>query len=351
MSDVLSRAERFLREEVAPKAAQIDKNESDLRTALHGLGRESLLALKRPVEYGGPALSEPEFRSFQVAVARASGALAFLQTQHQSAASLIAKGSNESLKKRVLPLMSDGSRLIGVGFSQLRRPGKPVVTAEECPGGYRLNGRVPWVTGEGYFHDFLVAGELPDGTAVFGLMPLGETEGARLSPRMKLATFEVANTVAVELEDYVVREEDVAGVRPRGWIQENDMLNVVLQGYFALGCALAGADVVGQMAERKESARLHAAQAQLMASVERLRADMDEVASADVDAQTKLRARARAIALAARSAHAAVAAGGGGSIGSDAPGQRIFREAMVYTVSAQTPEILEATLDELLGPG
>lgn len=350
MNEILARAERFLREEVAPNAAEIDRDEEALRRALAGLGREGLLALKRPMEFGGPALPELEFRHFQVEVARASGTLAFLQTQHQSAASLIAKGSNDDLKQRVLPDMADGTHLTGVGFSQLRRPGPPLVVAEPCPGGYRLTGKVPWVTGHGYFHDYLVAGELPDGSALFGLMPLEDGGGASLSPRMRLSAFEVANTVSIDLDGFFIPEADVAGIRRRGWIQENDMLNVVLQGYFALGCALAANDLVQAAAERKSSDRLLLAHRQLARMADSLREEMDQVATTQVEAPIKLQARARAIALAARAAHVAVAAGGGGSVATGAAAGRVYREAMVYTVSAQTPDILAATLDELLGP-
>lgn len=351
MSEVLDRAERFLREEVAPLAVEIDRDEAALRQALAGLGREGLLALKRPWDFGGPALPEIEFRHFQVAVARTSGALGFLQTQHQSAASLIAKGSNEGLKSSLLPLMADGSRLVGVGFSQLRRSGPPLVVAENVQGGYRLTGKVPWVTGHGFFQEFLAAGELPDGRAVLGLVPLEDSEGVTVGPRMRLSAFEVANTVAVDLDSRFVPDAGVAGVQPRGWVQENDMLNVVLQGYFALGCALAASDLVLKAAERKSSERLHAAHGQLVALADSLRAEMDVVAASNVGPPVKLKARARAIALAAKAAHVAIAAGGGGSVARDAPEGRVYREAMVYTVSAQTPDILAATLDELLGPG
>jgi hypothetical protein len=35
---------------------------------------------------------------------------------------------------------------------------------------------VPWVTGFGLFQEFIVAAVLPDGGAVFGLVPFVETQ-------------------------------------------------------------------------------------------------------------------------------------------------------------------------------
>jgi alkylation response protein AidB-like acyl-CoA dehydrogenase len=350
MSAVLEAAVRFLREEVAPRAAEIDSDPAALRQALEGMAGRGLLALKRPAAYGGPALPEHEFREFQVQAARASGALAFLQTQHQSAVGLVAKGDNDGLKCRLLPRMADGSRLLGVGFSQLRRPGPPAMAAERTAGGYRLTGLAPWVTGHGYFPEFLVAGELPDGQAVFGLCPLEPSRSVRVSKPMRLATFEVTATVSVELASHFLADDDVVALRPKGWIRDNDMLNVVLQGYFALGCALAGIDLVGEEAAARSNAVLRRAHADLSAEAEGLRAQMDAFAGSS-DTPAKLAVRARAIALAAQAAHVAVAAGGGRSLLAGSAAQRVSREAMVYTVSAQTTDILEATVLRLLAAG
>ena len=75
---VLERAERVLRERVAPHAQRMDSEPEALAAGLGALAEEGLLALKRPVEFGGPALPDPEVRRFQEIVARYSGALAFL---------------------------------------------------------------------------------------------------------------------------------------------------------------------------------------------------------------------------------------------------------------------------------
>ena len=61
--------------------------------------------------------------------------------------------------------------------------------------------------------------------------------------------------------------------------------------------------------------------------------------------------RARCIDLGMRAAHAAVTAGGGAANGLDHPAQRLFREAMVYTLVAQTRDLRVATLDRLTRPG
>ncbi|HEY9597270.1 MAG TPA: acyl-CoA dehydrogenase family protein, partial [Cyanophyceae cyanobacterium] len=116
---LLEIAESYLREFVAPLASEMDSDSEVLRTALTGMGDRALLALRVPKIWGGAEVSEQNYRRFQQLVPRYSGALAFLQTQHQSAAEMLSRSENESLKQQYLPYMSKGQVLVGVGFSQL----------------------------------------------------------------------------------------------------------------------------------------------------------------------------------------------------------------------------------------
>ena len=93
-----------------------------------------------------------------------------MQSQHQSAGSLLAKSSNEALKQEYLPRMGTEA-LVGVGFSQLRRRGEPAVSAIAATGGYRITGSVQWITGFGFFEQVVIGAALPTGEAVYGMMP------------------------------------------------------------------------------------------------------------------------------------------------------------------------------------
>lgn len=331
-------------------AAAIDRDETALHQALDGMARAGLLALKRPEAYGGPAMDEASFREFQMECARASGAFAFLQTQHQSAVGMIAGGENEALKQAYLPHMHDGGKLVGIGFSQLRRPGPPMLRAERAEGGYRLDGTVPWITGAGYFPEFLIGAQLPDGQAVFGVAPLRNEEGVEISDPMRLAAMETARTVSAEFDGFILKDEQVAFLKPTGWIANNDEINIALQGAFAMGCAQAGIDVVRAAAEKRGTAFLCDAADALTAEWEKCHMLADELRpERGLDThERRLKLRAWQIDLCARCAHAAVAASSGAANSIDHPAQRIWRESLVYTVSAQTAEIMRATLDRLV---
>lgn len=349
-NEVLELAENYLFEEVRPRAEAIDTDPNELRTALEGLCQRGLMALRRPAQYGGPAVSEEEFRRFQETCARVSGTLAFLQTQHQSAGSMISKSRNEALKDEYLPQMADGRKLVGIGFSQLRRSGPPALKAEPTADGYVLTGHVPWVTGWGFYPEFVVGATLPDGRAVFAVVPLRDEPGIEVSEPMKLAAMEAANTVTVDFNEFTVPESKVVFIQPDNWIKRNDTINVALQGHFALGCAQAGIDILNQVGEKKGHKFLCEAAEALKRELEDCR-EATRSAQAQANEETtaeRLQVRAWAIDLSVRCAHAAVTASSGAANSVKNPAQRVYREAMVFTVSAQTSEIMEATLNRLV---
>lgn len=350
--EILTKAHEFLVNDVAPNANAIDGSESALHSALDGLCQRNLMALRCPAEYGGPDLNERAFREFQESVARYSGALAFLQTQHQSAVSMIAKGDNSDLKSELLPKMGNGERLIGIGFSQLRRPGDPILKAEETRDGYRLSGQVPWVTGHQFYGDFLIGASLPDGRAVFGVVPFVDSEcnggGIRFDGPMRLAAMESPRTMSATLENWLLPHHLVGFVKPSGWIENNDMINVTLQAWFALGCARAGLDIVLRAYERRGAEFLKEAWTKLDQEL----GECHEAArNLELPLEQRLKARAWAIDLAARCSHAGVACSSGAANSIHHDAQRVYREALVYTVSAQTAQIMEATLSRLVERG
>jgi len=348
-SQLLAATEAYLKHEVAPAANLIDHDTSALVKALKGLAERDLLALKRPKAYGGPELSDAGVRTFQETLARYSGALAFLQTQHQGVVGMIASSGNQLLKDEYLKGMGNGDKMVGVGFSQLRRPGPPVMTATPSNGGYILTGNVPWVTGWDIYPEFMIGASLPDGRALFAPVPLVSQEGITVSPPMSLAAMTSANTVSVDLAGFFIPEERVALIRDRGWIQNNDQINIAQQGSFAIGCAQAGLDVLLLNAQRRKLTFAQEAYERLDAELVQVR-EATEAARANTGEETteeRLNLRAWQIELAVRCAHAAIASSSGGANSMNHPAQRIYREALVYTVSAQTGPIMEATLDRI----
>ncbi|MCC5898728.1 MAG: acyl-CoA dehydrogenase [Phormidium sp. BM_Day4_Bin.17] len=344
-SSALDVTERYLDEFVSPQANLIDHDPQALQTAFQGLGDRAILTLR--------ADNQVLFRRFQETISRYSGALAFLQTQHQSAAAMIARSPNTALKGEYLPYLAQGERRVGVGFSHLRRPGTPPMQAHAVPGGYHLQGFVPWITGWTLFDSFILGAMLPDGTSVFGMMPFESTQDDRggeltLSSPLEMAALTSTNTVTAEVRNWFLADDQVLFLKPPNWMHHNSQTNVLHHGFFALGCARAGLDLLNQAAERKDLPFLKTTWTRLDSELQACRqAFFDSEGEGVTSYGDRLRLRAWAIELAGRCSYAAVAAWGGAANSSGHPAQRVYREALVYAVSGQTRDVMEATLNRL----
>ncbi|MBD1842924.1 acyl-CoA/acyl-ACP dehydrogenase [Cyanobacteria bacterium FACHB-63] len=355
---LLETADLYLWNTIAPIANQLDEDEELLRSALRGLGDRHLLALRVPKIYKGAELENHLFHSFQEQVARFSGALAFLQTQHQSAGAILAKSNNEALKQAYLPHMATGEALVGIGFSHLRRHDNPPLkavplagaSANETNKGYQLHGHIPWITGFGFFETVLVAALLPDGQAVYGMIPFTDAAqdsggSIRFSEPMQLAAMSATGTVTAELIEWNLEASEVAFVAEAGSIFKSDRINILNHSFFALGCAQAGLDIVSHTQEMKHYLSIAPAYETLL---EELKLCRHFIYSAqDQSFEERLKLRVWAIELAMRCAHAAVVVSSGAANSKRHPAQRVYREALVFSVAGQTTAVLEGTLDRI----
>ncbi|MEC4984630.1 MAG: acyl-CoA dehydrogenase family protein [Oscillatoria sp. PMC 1068.18] len=351
---LLAVAETYLRQSVAPQAAKIDRQPEVLAEALQGLGSRSLLALRVPQTWqGGGNFSKSNFYRFQMLVARYSGALAFLQTQHQSAAFFLVASSNESLQQEYLPRMGTGEVLLGVGFSQLRRRGEAAVKAVEVEGGYVINGEVPWITGFGLFNDFVVGAMLGDRREVYGVVPFENVVShdrgkISFSQPMQLNAMVATNTVSATLANWFLPRDRVIVVKPANSIHANGSKNVLNHSFFPLGCAQAGLDVLNRTFQQKKLDFLQqTSQALELEFSEYRRRIFAALESESLCFQEKLQLRAAVINLALRCSHAAVVASSGGANLQASTAGRIYREALLFSVSGQTTAVMEATLAQL----
>lgn len=350
-SDIFNCTETYLKTSIAGNAELIDSDSEALKKALMGLEERSLLALRVPQKWGGADIDAETFYEYQELTARYSGALGFLQTQHYSATSMLANSDNEVLKSRCLSAIALGELRLGVGFSHLRRSGNPAVTATPTKDGYLLSGQVPWVTGFGLFHKFIVAAVLSDNRAIFGLLPLANVESESgiitCGEIMPLIAMNSTNTVTVTLNNWLLDESQIISFQPKEWIVENDRKNVLNFLPATFGCIRAGLDIIEAVANSKNSDSIADACQILEHRLDRLKQDFQQ--SQHSSTAEKLALRAKVIDLAVRCGHAAVVVSSGAANSKMHPAGRVYREALVYTVSGQTKDVMEATLDRIVG--
>lgn len=350
--------------ELCAQANHLDQDPKALRNAFFGLGTRSLLGLKAPKQWGGRQLPAHLFFQFQEQIAQHSGALAFLQTQHQSAVSKLAQSPNAALKEKYLREAIQGTLGIGVGFSQLRRSGPPLVHAVPTETGYRISGQVPWITGYGCFKLFILGATLPDGRAVFGLLPLETTKQStggqlQLSPPLDLAAMMSTNTVTATLNKWHIPERCVLEIKPGDWIHRSDRRNTLNHSFFALGCARAGLTIVANVLSHHPTSTMQTAWTTLDQQLIQCRQGIYQAQlklqslskdAKDNEVEYRYQLRAMAIDLAVRCTHAAVIVSKGAANILSHPAQRVYREALAFSVFGQTQAVMDASLAQLVHP-
>ena len=332
---------------IAPQAAAIDQDPRALEAAFKLLGQHRFLGLKTP--QGGRGWSAKERYEFVEQVTRYSGALAFLHTQHERCIQELAASNNSLLQDQYLTAAIDGTVGLGVGFSHLRRAQQPI-TAIEQSGGYVFNGTVPWITGFGIFDHWMLAAQLPDGRAVVVLAPFHAVKDSlTFSQPMGLAALESTQTVTATLQNWFAPQKLLLDIKPAGWIQACDRTYPLTHNFFALGCAQAGLDILEKAHPGTISTignTIGTVYDHLHQAVTQCRTET--YGTLTTPSAERIRLRAMAIDLAVRCAHAAVIVSRGAANLSHNPAQRVYREALAFSVSGQNTAVMNTSLERFI---
>lgn len=325
------------------ESAGVHETDGVGRATVESVAAAGLYALTGPPELGGVPL--PVFRQVAELLAGSSPDVWFVWFQHGPVVKMLAGSDNAELVAQCLAPLCSGEQMAGVAFSHLRSPA-PSITAVREEAGWVLSGHQPWCTGWGIIDVVLVGAvseqDGPDREVVFGLVPARDGDGLRNTGELPLAVMGGTSTVALALEDYRMRDEDVVIRMPfADWLAADRVATANVQPS-TFGVALAAVDLVRQRYPEVAdalAARILAARAEAY----RLQDDVPP----DEDIDQRLGVRARALLLGAEAATAAVAARGGAGMSLGEPAQRLVRAAAFQLVHAQTGAVRAATLDRL----
>ena len=324
-----------------PQAERVDV-EGVPRTHLAALGEAGLLGVTAPEEFGGSDCSLAVMREITEELAAADASTWFVWTQHHTPVRTIARGSNETLRSRLLPVLASGSSLAGVAFTHLRRPGPPAVEAVRDGTGWRLSGDVAWLTSWDLADVFLVGAQAGD-DVVWVVLPLRDRPEVQARP-LALAAMGGTSTVGVHLDGLAVDESEVVLVEPLAQWRSVDAARTSDVSPSVLGIT---AEAARRLTERPDPASQELG-VTVSARLDQLRrtayALMDDEGGPVED---RLRLRAQAHELAVQATAGLVAAGAGRSMLLDQAAQRLARVALFLQVQGQTAPVREATLRRL----
>jgi alkylation response protein AidB-like acyl-CoA dehydrogenase len=306
--------------------------------------------------WGGQGWSDEQTVRGYLALASACLTTTFILTQRSGACRRIAGCENEALKEPLLPGLASGELFATVGISHLttsrRHLGRPVLTAEETAGGFRLDGLSPWVTGAAAADAIVIAATLvengePTDRQLLVAVPK-DAPGLTAAEPMRLVGLSASSTGPVELRGVEIsRDRLIAGPSP------NVMQSGVggnAGGYetsaLAIGLARAALEfLAGEAARRSE---IQVPLDALTTEHRQLEDDLLALVRGDAAcSKESLRQRANTFVLRATQAALSAAKGTGYVVGH--PAGRWCREALFFLVWSCPQPVAAANLCELAG--
>jgi hypothetical protein len=272
-------------------------------------------------------LSGKEFCLALAALARVSGAFAFVALQQ-----FVANVSLTSMAAEDAEWPATG-----VAFGHLRSPHGPAPRLEAGI----AHGFVPWLTGAGIFPQVILGLRRADGQEVYTLVDATDRAAFRHSAPLSLAACSGSRTVSVQIEALRIEESAILKTQPAGTQARSDAVGVLYQTPLMVGCVQACQQLIFA------SPRIRPAEAE--SSRQATETLLNRVLQA-FDTGTPeegQRLRAELGDYTARLARLAVMASGGIGLLHSHPAQRLYREALVYSLMAQTDEIVRYAFQEV----
>lgn len=214
----------FAEKEVAPRAAEMDRNEKMDPELLHMMGEMGLMGLGIPEEYGGAGMGMMEKSIVVEELARKCAATAEIMSVHNMAYLAILKHGSEELKQKFLPIAAKG----GIAAFALTEPSAGsdaagVQTTAVLDGDeYVINGSKCFISNmgptEGNFVTVLVSTDPSKGSKGFSAIVVERgTPGFTIGKREEKLGIRAADVSELIFEDCRVPKSNLVGKEGKGF--------------------------------------------------------------------------------------------------------------------------------------
>ncbi len=350
----------FASREIAPRSAEIDRENAFPPELWQRLGELGLLGVTIDPNFGGAGMGYLEHTVAMEEISRASGSVGLSYGAHSNlCVNQIFRNGTEAQKAQFLPDLVSGAKVGALAMSE-HNAGSDVISmqlrAEKAGDHYVLNGSKMWIT-NGPDADTLVVYAKTDPTAdahgITAFIVEKGLDGFSTGPKLDKLGMRGSNTCELIFQDCAVSQERVLGTENKGagvLMSGLDYERVVLSGG-PLGLMQACLDIVlPYVHDRRQFGQaigtfqlIQAKLADMYTTLNACRAYVYAVAQACDRGQTTRKDAAGAILYSAeRATQMALDAiqllGGSGYVNEHATG-RLLRDAKLYEIGAGTSEI------------
>lgn len=249
---VVDQIERFAREVLEPKSAQIDETAQFASCHLPAMSQMGLLGMNLPESHGGIGLSGPALYAAVEAIAAACGSTASMLTAHFLATDSLLLGADEQLQERFLPKAASGENLGAFALTEPHAGSNPAdmrTVARPEGDGYRIKGSKCFISNAGAA-DFIIVYAKTDpeagarGVSAFVVEP-GCTPGVTISPAEKTMGLKGGHVFGLQF-DCLVPAQNRLGAEGTGFrtamkVLDNGRIEVAAQATGIADAALKAA--------------------------------------------------------------------------------------------------------------
>lgn len=340
-----------LREKLSALDTEVDERGTWPDALWRELVADGVTRWSIPAEFGGDAVERVPLLHRYARVAQGSLTAAFILSQHDAGVRRLAGAADRLVAREWLAKVAAGQAFTTVGISQLttsRRSGPQALVAVETPGGFRLDGVMPWVTAASQADVFVSGAALADGRQILVALT-ADRPGVSVHESFPLAALQASCTAEVSCEGVEVGTDDVLAGPVNDVIAHSSASGTggLETSALALGLARAALEAIEAQAPRR---------ADLTEPVEALAdawkytwADLMAAATGEPGAPTAGHVRGRANALVSRTTQAYLTARKGSGFLRTEPAQRWAREALFFLVWSCPSPVAEATIRDLAG--
>jgi isovaleryl-CoA dehydrogenase len=360
LEEIRTQLRRFAQEQIAPRAAEIDRTNEFPRDLWPALGELGLLGITVPRDDGGAGLNYLAHVLAMEEISRASGSVGLSYGAHSNlCVNQLRLHGTTAQRARYLPKLLSGEH---VGALAMSEPGAGSdvlgmqLAASRRGDAYVLNGRKMWIT-NGPDADVLIVYAKTDPSAgargITAFLVERGTEGFATAGKLDKLGMRGSGTCELLFDGCRIEAANVLGAENGGTrvlMSGLDYERVVLAGG-PLGLMAAALDLVlPYVRERKQFGQpigafelMQAKLADMYASLNASRAYVYSVARACDAGTVKRREAASCILFASERATEvalqAIQALGGNGYTNEFPAGRLLRDAKLYEIGAGTQEI------------
>ena len=358
----------FARNEVAPRAAELDETKSFPYELVEQMGGLGLMGIPFPAEYGGGGSDNLSYALAVEELARIDSSVAITMAAHTSLGTMpIYLWGDDAQREEWLPQLCSGQRLAAFGLTEPEAgsdAGNTRTRARLDEGEWVIDGAKQFITNAGTEISACVTITARTGDDEISniIVPNG-TPGYEIGEAYRKMGWNASDTRPLSFDGCRVPESNLLGPRGQGFKQFLQILDGGRIGVAAMGLGLAQGAIDEALAYAKE----RQAFGRPIASFQAIQGKIADVAT-EIEAARLLTYRAAVLKdrgepftltaaqaklktgrLAVRAAEEAVQIHGGYGYIEEYPVCRFYRDAKILTIGEGTDEVQQMVIARALG--